>query len=317
MHTESTLVATTTFFLDPVPPYRLDLTVWVLKRRPDYVVEQWNGETYRRTLLVEGNPVQIAVRQPNAPAEPRLEISLFGSDAAIAQLSAIRLVIERLLGTSIDLSGYYAFAREDELLAPLVRRFAGFKPTRYPTLFECLTNAIACQQVTLVFGLRVVSRLVELYGIPLEAEQGLTHAFPSPAEIVHSDPDKLREIGFSRQKARALIELAEGLQSGAIDFGALATLDDETAIRQLVALRGIGRWTAEYTLLRGLGRLHMFPGDDVGARNTLRTWTEADEPLNYNSVRATLARWKPYSGLLYFQMLLLGLAAKGNVIVDP
>ena len=310
-------MATITFRLEPVPPYRLDLTVWVLKRRPDYVVDQWDGETYQRTLLVNGNPLLLTVRQPGAPGDVHLDVSLSGTDAAIAQSDAARPIIERLLGTSIDLSGYYRFADEDALLGPLVRRFAGFKPTRYPTLFECLTNAIACQQVTLVFGLRVVSRLVERYGAPLETEQGITHAFPAPADIAPADPDVLREIGFSRQKARALIELAEGLQSGAIDFRSLESLDDDGAIRQLVALRGVGRWTAEYTLLRGLGRLHIFPGDDVGARNTLRRWTEADEPLTYDAVRATLARWKPYAGLLYFQMLLLGLEAKGQVNVDP
>jgi DNA-3-methyladenine glycosylase II len=314
---ENTLVASTTFRLEPVPPYRLDLTVWVLKRRPDYVVDDWDGETYRRTLLIDGNPVQIAVCQPDAPDDAPLEVSLCGSEVAIAQSGRILQVIARLLGTAVDLSGYYSFAYEDELLGPLVRRFAGFKPTRYPTLFECLTNAIACQQLTLTFGLQVVSRLVERYGVPLETDQGLTHAFPSPAEIMHADPDVLREIGFSRQKARALIELADGLQSGEIDFSAMETLDDETAIRQLVALRGVGRWTAEYTLLRGLGRLHVFPGDDVGARNTLRTWTGAAEPLTYDAVRATLARWKQYAGLLYFQMLLLGLESKGRVKVDP
>jgi DNA-3-methyladenine glycosylase II len=296
-----------------VTPFRLDLTVWVLKRRPDYIVDQWDGETYRRTLLVDELPLAIAVRQPS---EKRLAVTLTGSDKAVAKRDVVRPIIERLLGTNVDLSGFYAFADDDEMLRPLVRRFAGFKPPRYPTLFECLTNAIACQQVTLTFGLQVVSRLVERYGRPLETADGLTPAFPAPAEIALADPDYLREIGFSRQKARALIELAEGLESGDIDFSQLDTLDDESAVRTLSALRGIGRWTAEYALLRGLGRLHIFPGDDVGARNTLRTWTGQEAKLDYDKVHATLANWKPYAGLLYFQMLLLGLEKKGRVMVE-
>src|SRR6185437_2673037 len=148
---EHTLVTTTTFELEPVPPYRLDLTAWVLKRRPDYVVDQWDGDTYQRTLLIDGQPLLLSVRQPGTPDDARLEVSLSGSEAAIARTDAARPIVERLLGTTVDLSGYYRFADEDALLGPLVRRFAGFKPTRYPTLFECLTNAIACQQVTLVF----------------------------------------------------------------------------------------------------------------------------------------------------------------------
>ncbi|HVX31059.1 MAG TPA: DNA-3-methyladenine glycosylase 2 family protein [Nitrolancea sp.] len=303
----------TAFSLEPVPPFRLDLTVWVLKRRPDYIVDQWDGDTYQRTLLVADEPLAIAVRQPCAT---RLDVELRGSETAVAHRDLAQPIIERLLGTNVDLSGYYAFADQDERLRPLVRRFAGFKPPRYPTLFECLTNAIACQQVTLTFGLQVVSRLVERYGRPLESESEVTPAFPAPAEIAVADPDYLREIGFSRQKARALIELAQGLESGAIDFSHLEELDDEQAVRALTALRGVGRWTAEYTLLRGLGRLHIFPGDDVGARNTLRKWTGQDAKLNYDAVHVTLANWKPYAGLLYFQMLLLGLEAKGCVKVE-
>ena len=307
-------MATKNFSLEPVTPFRLDLTVWVLKRRPDYIVDQWDGETYQRTLLVEDEPLAVTVRQPS---EARLDVTLLGSEAAVARCDIALPIIERLLGTNVDLSEYYGFADRDELLRPLVRRFAGFKPPRYPTLFECLTNAIACQQVTLTFGLQVVSRLVERYGRPLEIESGESHAFPAPAEIALADPDYLREIGFSRQKARALIELAQGLESGDIDFSQLETLDDESAVRALSALRGVGRWTAEYALLRGLGRLHIFPGDDVGARNTLRTWTGQEAKLDYDAVHATLANWKPYAGLLYFQMLLLGLEKKGRVSVEP
>jgi DNA-3-methyladenine glycosylase II len=314
MQTEQIPVATTQFSLEPVTPFRLDLTVWVLKRRPDYIVDQWDGETYQRTLLVDELPLGIAVRQPE-PA--RLEVTLSGPEAAVTRRDVVQPIIERLLGTNVDLSDYYAFADDDEQLRPLVRRFAGFKPPRYPTLFECLTNAIACQQVTLTFGLQVVSRLVEHYGRPLETEGGMSRAFPAPAEIALADPDHFRKIGFSRQKARALIELAQGLESGAIDFSNLDSLDDESAVRALSALRGIGRWTAEYALLRGLGRIHIFPGDDVGARNTLRTWTGQEAKLDYDAVHATLAGWKPYSGLLYFQMLLLGLEKKGRVTVEP
>jgi DNA-3-methyladenine glycosylase II len=142
MQTEQIPVATTQFSLEPVTPFRLDLTVWVLKRRPDYIVDQWDGETYQRTLLVDELPLGIAVRQPE-PA--RLEVTLSGPEAAVTRRDVVQPIIERLLGTNVDLSDYYAFADDDEQLRPLVRRFAGFKPPRYPTLFECLTNAIACQ----------------------------------------------------------------------------------------------------------------------------------------------------------------------------
>jgi DNA-3-methyladenine glycosylase II len=76
-------------------------------------------------------------------------------------------------------------------------------------------------------------------------------------------------------------------------------------------LRGVGRWTTEYVLLRGLGRLHIFPGDDVGARNLLQRWLRLRKPLDYQGVRRVLTPWHPFGGLIYFHLLMNGLDEKG------
>lgn len=81
-------------------------------------------------------------------------------------------------------------------------------------------------------------------------------------------------------------------------------------------LRGIGRWNAEYILLRGLGRLTMFPGDDVGARNNLVRWLKLRKPLDYAAVARRVQRWQPYAGLVYFHLLLDKLASRGFVDVS-
>lgn len=77
-------------------------------------------------------------------------------------------------------------------------------------------------------------------------------------------------------------------------------------------LRGVGRWTAEYVLLRGLGRINMFPGDDVGARNRLALWLRRDAPLDYEGVKRAVRRWQPYGGMVYFHPLLAGLTESGE-----
>ena len=76
----------------------------------------------------------------------------------------------------------------------------------------------------------------------------------------------------------------------------MAALPDDEAIDHLCELRGVGRWTAEYVLLRGLGRTHIFPGDDVGARNNLQRWLQLTNPLDYEAVRRALARWHRMAG---------------------
>jgi DNA-3-methyladenine glycosylase II len=91
----------------------------------------------------------------------------------------------------------------------------------------------------------------------------------------------------------------------------LPSLGDAEAIAVLRGLRGIGRWSAEYVLLRHLGRLEVFPGDDVGARNNLRRRLGIDEPLDYDEVRRITKRWHPYAGVVYFHFLLAGIEASG------
>jgi endonuclease III len=92
---------------------------------------------------------------------------------------------------------------------------------------------------------------------------------------------------------------------------ALSNNTDVDACECLLELRGVGRWTAEYVLLRGLGRLHVFPGDDVGAQKRLARWLGRPNALDYDAVRRAVTKWQPYAGLVYFHLLLDGLMQTG------
>jgi DNA-3-methyladenine glycosylase II len=118
-------------------------------------------------------------------------------------------------------------------------------------------------------------------------------------------------LGFSRAKAHSIVELAAGIGSGTFTQSAIEKRDDREAVQALMRLRGVGRWTAEYALLRGLGRLHIFPGEDVGARNNLGRSLDRGQPLDYAGVQAAVHRWQPYAGLVYFHLLLANLAEHG------
>lgn len=221
--------------------------------------------------------------------------------------------VERLLGIRLDLRAFYDFAARKRHLAPLARRFRGMKPPRYLTGFECLTNAIACQQISLAAGIQLLNRLATAFGMPMDLGGTRQYAFPRPQDLIDADPDELVRLGFSRQKAIALLELAKSTRDGEFDLESLGSLSDDACVAKLRRMRGIGRWSAEYALLRGLGRLHVFPGDDVGARNNLKHWLGLSENLNYDSVERILSRWRPFGGLIYFHLLLDKLAAGGNV----
>ncbi len=301
------------FWLKPVAPFRLDWTAWALRRRPSNLMDQWDGHTYRRVLVFDDQPIEVAVTQRGSPEAPRLQVSLTGNQPVAAEWATVRKTLERILSLKLDLTEFYRLAARDSRLGPLVERFRGVKPPRFPTLFEALANAIACQQMSLSLGILLLSRLTEKFGLAVHGNARPAHTFPRPEELAGLEPEAFRELGYSRQKGRALIALAQTFCHRPSEWEALEAMDNQAVVERLLELRGIGRWSAEFVLLRGLGRLDVFPGDDVGARNNLERWLKLRKSLDYEGVRRVTAKWQPYAGLVYFHMLLDGLAAGGHL----
>jgi DNA-3-methyladenine glycosylase II len=225
----------------------------------------------------------------------------------------VRSAIDRLLGVRIDLRDWYRMADGHQRLGPLAARFRGVKPPRFPTVFETLVNAFACQQLSLDVGLELLNRLAEVCGVRRGTGGRAHYAFPTPRDVTRIAASRYHAIGFSRQKVHALLTLAGAIDRGNVDVERLANEDDQRALAQLRELRGVGRWTAEYVLLRGLGRLHVLPGDDVGAQRNLGRWLGRPAPLDYDGVRKAVEKWRPYAGMLYFHLLLDGLSRAGSL----
>jgi DNA-3-methyladenine glycosylase II len=291
----------------------LDLTVWTLRRRPDNIIDRWDGQTYRRVLVEDGNPFEIAVTESDQSGMPRLHVSVTGG-VAVSKVKAYAIAaVQRLLGIHVDLIEFYRFCENDEVLKSLATQFRGSKPPRFPTYFETLVNAIACQQLTLTVGIRLLNRLTEACGRSIETKDGLLHAFPGPRQLANMDIEQLREMGFSYRKAACLTGLARAVVQKKINLEEMERLDDKEVVSSLCTLKGVGRWTAEYFLLRGLGRTHIFPGDDVGARNHLQRWLRLSKPMDYDKVHQVLRRWDTFGGLIYFHLLLKSLTEKGMI----
>ena len=300
-----------TVILPATPPFRLDLTVWALRRRKKNAVDQWDGSQYSRVIAADGDLVRLTV---NRETELKLIVTV-ESRTRISERARkeAALLVEKLLGLAVDMQPFYDLARQNTVIGPLVERFLGVRPPRFPTVFEGLINSIACQQVTLDLGVALLNRLSERFGAQFVTPGGVLHAFPTPADLADVPAESIRELGFSHQKARAIKELSTHVADASLDVTRLEGMANREAIAYLSRLHGIGRWSAEYVLLRGLGRLDTFPGDDIGAQNNLqRLFHLADRPT-YDHIRQLTSRWHPYEGVVYFHLLLEKLRANGVI----
>jgi len=296
--------------LSTASPFRLDLTSWALRRRERNAVDRWDGRQYTRVIAVGSSPVRLTVIQETTSAEPVLVVSLHPeADDQIREDA--RLLVQKILGLTVDLQPFYVLAHDNELLRPLVEQFSGVRPPRFPSVFEALVNSIACQQVTLDLGIILLNRLSERFGPSVDDQGTIQHGFPAPTDLAEADEETIRQLGFSHQKARAIRELAADVVGERLELACLGNMTNDEAVDYLSTIRGIGRWSAEYVLLRGLGRLDTFPGDDIGAQNNLQRLFHLVDRPNYEQIRELTSRWHPYEGLVYFHLLLEKLQTKG------
>lgn len=277
-----------------VPPYRLDLTVAALRRLPSNPVDVWTADgRYLRAFDGPEGPVAWEVAQP--AGRRSLALRLHGrvrdEDAWIA-------LARRMLGCDVELAGFRALAPRLPGVAALADRYRGLKPPRFASLWETLVNAIAFQQVSLASGMAAVRRLAERCARPIELAGARLLPFPAADAVAALGDGDLRACGLSGAKARALRAAAAAVRSGALEEGALARLSDEDAAARLLELPGVGPWTSALVLLRGLGRLSVFPAGDAGAIRRLAT------VLGVTDAAPLLARLDGWRGMLYFLLLL-------------
>jgi DNA-3-methyladenine glycosylase II len=157
----------------------------------------------RRVLPFDNMPIEIAVTQTGPCDTPRLQVSLAGPGLRLEFKEQAKSMVEKMLGLRVDLAPFYRMAKHDAKLHLLVENFRGVKPPRFPTIFETLANAFACQQLSLTVGLGMLNRMSCACGLSLELDGETSYAFPRPEDLIELAPDEIRVLGFSGKKKPA------------------------------------------------------------------------------------------------------------------
>ncbi len=287
----------TRFTVVPQRPYSLTLTAERYTRFPE-VVDRFDGTLYRRLLPV-GRGALLSVEQVGTAARGVLEATLTGPQAGSpAARAAAERIVQVALGASQPIAGFYRSFRADPVVGAAIRDFRGLRGAGVPSLWEGLVTAILAQQVNLHFAYDIRRELAETFGRRARFDAETFIAFPSPESMAEETPAKLRRFRLSESKAKAIHGLARAFAQGALSESEIAALDDEAAIERLTAFRGVGRWTAEIALLRGLGRCDIFPAGDLGVIKYLaQGLLGRKEKAREDVMRRYAERWQPWRGL--------------------
>ena len=173
----------------------------------------------------------------------------------------------------------------DPRLKPLIEQFAHIQHRKRPGGFPALLGLIVEQQLSVKAADTIFSRVRE----------GLGDV--TPAALLAHDQDLLRGYGLSRPKISYARALAEAFQSGGFDTDSLQALSIEEAASRLIALKGIGRWTAEVYLMFSEGRLDLFPVGDIALREAVGWLDGLTSRPNEAYCAERALDWSPYRSI--------------------
>lgn len=254
-----------------------------------------------RLLRAWGPPNRPAALGVEAEAG-RWRITAWGLPPGVA-----RAAVRQMFSLDDPIEQFYRQARAEPALAPAVRAFRGLRLPRDPSIYEALVHAVLGQQLSVSSANAIKRRLIERTDARLDVEGVEVPHLPGPESMLALGPTGLRALGASGAKARTLVALSRRELAGAFDPARSRRLPAERAVAELDAEPGVGRWTAENALLRGVGRRDLFVAGDLALRAALDRFGGVPRSASETEARAWGERnypgWGSYATLYLWRRL--------------
>ena len=287
-----------TLTITPRAPYDFRLTMESqASSRDGAKVDIFEDGQYQRLFDIQGKLLLAQVRANDDVGHPLLEVTVLGQELTDEDVSAVGKTVEWVVGADTPLDDFYATAGKDPVIGPVLEQLYGLHVSRTPTVFEALVQAISSQQIATNVARIIGSLLLGNYSPTLLVDGRTYYSFPSPASLLPKGVPGLRSIKLSNRKAEYILDIAAAMEDGSLDLEGLGRLPDDQATKKLLALRGVGRWTAHWLLMRALGRMDNFPSGDLALQRTISRFYFKGEPLTEAQLDEFSQPWSPWRSL--------------------
>jgi DNA-3-methyladenine glycosylase II len=267
----------------------------MFRRSGDDLLDRWDGRTFLRTIAIGGRSVAFATAFAGTRTRPAVRVTVDDGACADGVMNAVR-------ATFVPPPDHFAeLRRADPLLARIDVRYGGFSPVMQLNLLGALVRCISAQQVNLRWASETRRRLAERFGDRHTVGGEIVYSL-SAERLAGAAPAEIRALQFTNRKAEYIIAVAQAIARDQISLERLAALSDAAVIDDLVALRGIGVWTAEWILARTMGRPRVVAGD-LGVRKAIGIAYRNGVMPSEGEVRELTSHWRESSA--HAQALLL------------
>ncbi|MBL8992943.1 MAG: DNA-3-methyladenine glycosylase 2 [Spirochaetia bacterium] len=233
-------------------------------RDTEALAERVGPDFIQKGFVVETKPVVLEIRFASRKAVCRID-----ADGPLSSngRASIKESARKMLGLLIEEAAFERSVKKDKLLGPLVKRQNGLRIPQVATVFEALSWAVIGQQIHLNFAIALRRTFICLSG--RKHSSGL-FCFPDAEAVSRLDREELGRNQFSHAKAETLVRIAELVTSGELELEPKEPHSPETISASLLAIKGIGPWTVNYTLLRGYGFADASLHGDSAVRSALQ-----------------------------------------------
>jgi DNA-3-methyladenine glycosylase II len=278
-----------------MPPYDFALTVNA--DRFYSVLGRRFGSAYRRVVRAGTGLVLVEIGDAGTVETPQLEARALAVSGTVEQ-KALLDKLARLLNLHVDLRRFYEYARTDPVLWNTVQQVYGLRTLASDSLFEALTLCIIEQQIALKMAHAAERWLLAWAGERIEYEGETYYAFPTPERLASAAVDELLPLKITFQRMGRILDIARGAAEGTLHLEGLRILPPSEACAALRQIKGVGQWTAAWTMIQGMGHYANFGSADVALRAAVNSYYFG---LTGNAARDTvdtwLARYQPFDGI--------------------
>ncbi len=301
--------------LYPKMPYNFHLSAMIFSGG-DPQIRTYKEGIFRQVLDIQGTAVLVDVFSKGTADMPELYFTIRPDDVlAESGNAAAGNLISSMFNIHEDLAPFYRAVEKDRIMTSLISQLRGVKSPTTPTVFEALVDSIIEQQISLKAAHSVENRLIRALGTPLALEDKVYYSYPTPHTLAEATDSIFRACGLTRRKGEYIRGISQQILSGALDPEYFRTYPDtEMIISELTKIRGIGRWTAELTILRGLHRPDAFPADDIGVRRFISRYYLGNKKISSAEARSFAERWGTWKGYAAYYLEiadLLGISPSG------
>jgi DNA-3-methyladenine glycosylase II len=299
------MIFTETFKIGAVAPFNFDLTAQIFSSGDKQIRTYTNGQ-FTQVLTLNGKLTMVKLGAAGTIEQPKITVELkSNSPIALQDRQKAEEAVKFIFNLGFDLSVFYSEVKNDQTMYYITQQLYGLKNPTTATVYEALVDSIVEQQISIKVAHTLEERLVKKFGEVLTLDGESFYAYPTPQNVACASLEEIRNCGLSQRKAEYIQEAAKLIVNGKLDLEHLKSRrSPDEIIAVLDEIRGIGIWTAELTMLRGMQKLDALPADDFGIRRVISRYYCGGKPIKAAEAREIAKSWGKWKGLAAFYLII-------------